>query len=475
MKHHLKLLFLLVAVPLALKAFNPADYAGDLEAAKAHTPMTSESYQAVDDILKKTGKAIFEADNGITKKPECERGAAYTELKRAGEEFLMQTVTAMRRATGMERVEEADTGKIGWRIKKSHHDAKSRRFKEKALTIEKEIAKAKGEKEKLSQSHDGELTRQQHVRDEKLQEIEADWRQTKSQYEKNLASVESEHEENQAEIKKRFSESKKSFENAEDEDSVSALKGLVEQEKKALRSAKEAYEKKALDLNAAWAQKEQSYKDQKVETNQGYENDRKQSIADFKAVNEPYDREIETKKLEMTRLQEAAHFWQFYYKATEYGLGFEQTPTYGSLAGRLTLGYAGTDPYYWPIPLSEDEDLIMRDNAAEKIRLMPFQGLLDTESYKRYFVDENGQGELAVLLETVKKTQFLLKALQTLGQKKKSTYASAATGQGASAAVADQSELVAENTGTAKRLGKKKAVKQPHQQKKASPWAGMTK
>jgi len=471
MKHHLKLLFLFVAPPLVLKAVNPADYTEDLEAAKAHTPMTLESYQAVGDILKKTGKSIFEADNGITKKPQDERETAYTELKRAGEEFLMQTVTAMRRATGMECVEEAETGKVGWRIKKSHRDAKVRRFKEKSLSIEGEIAKAKGEKEKLSQSHDIELTRQQHVRDEKLQEIEADWRQTKAQYEQNLASVEGEHEKNQAEIKKRFSESKKSFEDAEDEDSVSTLRWLGEQEKKALRSAKEAYEKKALDLNAAWAKKEQSYKDQKVETNQGYKNDRDQSIAAFKVANEPHDREIETKKIEMTRLQEAAHFWQFYYKAAEYGLGFEQTQTYGSLAGRLTWGYAGTDPYYWPIPLSEDEDLITWD--AEKIMLMPFQGLLNTESYKRYFVDENGQDELAVLLETVKKTQFLLKALQTLGQKKKSTYASAATGQGASATVADQPELAA-NTEAINRSGKKKAVKkqQPHQQKKASPWAG---
>ena len=463
MNHYLKYLCLIMALPLAVKAFNQEELSTALDEVRGKAPLTFESYQGLDTQIKDAGRALVGGNEDLTKVQASKREVAVTELKGQANAVLGKMVDTIRSLSGMERVEDntGETKKVGWRVKKFAHTAKAERFNTKTAALDTEVRGLEEDVATKKAENSQALTVAQAERDAQLQELDTAWGAYKAKYEAELAALEAALEKEKSEIQGRFSKSKEPL----GENDEAALAGLNKREIEAMEAAEAKNKKAVLELNKTFAEKKAASESDMAKSRENYESKRTELLATLEQDLKMINGQISEKKKEAERLRINAAFWGSYYKPGEHGLAFETSRTYGSAVAGWTLGFAGTDPYYWPVPMA---DVTEELGAVNQLVLMPFQSLLKKEGYAGYFVDENGNDELPVLLSLIEKAKNFQSFIAKVGKvaEPARTIASAAAAHESGAAAGGQ-----RSTGKKKVTGQQ--GKKGGKNNKRSPWAGM--
>lgn len=434
MSHYLKYLCLIMALPLAVKAFDQEELSTALEEVRAKPALTFESYQELDAQIKKAGRALVESNEDLTKVQVSQREAAVRKLKGHANAVLGKMVDTIRSLSGMERFEDnaGEIKKVGWRVKRSVHVSKAGRFEEKATALIEEVTGLEEQVAAKKAANNQDLGAAQAERDAQLQELDTAWGVYKAKYEAELAALETALEKEKLGIQVRYKESKSAL----GESDEAALAELNNHEIKAMEAAKARNQKSVLELNKTFAEKKAASASDMAKARENYESKKAELSKTLEEELKTIHGQISDKKKEAERLRINAAFWGSYYKPGEHGLAFDTSRTYGSAVAGWTLGFAGTDPYYWPVPMT---DVTEELGAVNQLVLMPFQGLLNKDGHTGYFVDENGNDELPVLLDLIKKAKNFQSFIAKVGKvaKPAASYASAAAHE-SDAAAGDQ-------------------------------------
>ncbi|MAP25042.1 MAG: hypothetical protein CMM87_05890 [Rickettsiales bacterium] len=466
MNNHLKYLCLIMTLPLAVKAFNPEELSAGFDEVRAKQGLTYESYHELEKQIKGAGKALVQANEALSEVESGQRDEAADKLKAQAKTILGKIVDAIRTLSGMERVEDNtdETKKAGWRVKRSVHVAKVTRFEEKAAALDTEVRGLEADIAAKKAANTQALTTVQAERDERLQKLETAWGKYKSEYEVELAALEAFLKKEKSGIQARYAQSKAALGKNDD----AALAGLNKREIEAMEAAEAKNKKAVLALNMAFAEKKTVYEADVAKAKQDHETTRTELLATLAQELKVISGQISEKKKEAERLRTNADFWGSYYKPGEHGLAFETSGTYGSTVAGWTLGFAGSDPYYWPVPMAAVAEEL---DPVDQLVLMPFQGLLNKDGYAGCFVDENGNDELPVLTELIQKARNFQGFIAKVGKVAKPTAKPAATSMAARASYAS----AAARDGAPGSQGstvKKKVVRQQGG-KTVSPWTGM--